>query len=129
MPLEFLAAPLRRAAMWGGFATAILAILLASIGFFTAALCVWLAQHLGAAAAIGLTGLALLLLALLLALTGNIVLGRMRRRAKARSSSLAGLLALALQLAGTLVRRDPKKALLLSALAGVLVEYLTAGRD
>jgi hypothetical protein len=116
----------RGAALWAGFAIVTLCLVLGALGFFAAALFVWVAAHLGTAAAAALTALGLLLLALGSALTGRRVLRRLRASAPSLFGGALGTLSMATSLVGLLVRQDPKRAILLALLAGALTEYFTA---
>lgn len=116
----------RTAAVWGGFATVALCLVLAALGFLAAALFIWVAAHLGAAAAAALTGAALLLLALSAMLGGRMALNKLRRSAPGLFDDTLGTLSMLTSIVGLLVRQDPKRAILLSLLAGALTEYFTA---
>ena len=75
---------------------------------FVVAFYLWLAPHLGAAAAAAITGLALLAVAACLSLAGGVIMRRMKRR-PGLLSELRTMSGLATQL---LLLRGPKKALL-----------------
>lgn len=116
----------RAAALWASFATVALCLVLAALGFLAAALFIWVAAHLGPAAAAALTGAALLLLAVSAMLGGRMVLNKLRRSAPGLFDDTLGTLSMITSIAGLLVRQDPKRAILLSLLAGALTEYFTA---
>jgi hypothetical protein len=116
----------RSAAVWAGFAAVALCLVLAALGFLAAALFIFVAAHLGAATAAALTGIGLLLLALLIMLTGRLCLRNLRNKAPGLFEDAAGTIAMFTSLAGMLVRQDPKRAMLLAVLAGALTEYFTA---
>lgn len=116
----------RTAALWAGFTTVALCLVLAALGFLAAALFIWVAAHLGAAAAAALTGGALLLLALAVTLSGRMVLNKLRRSAPGLFDDAIGTFGMVTSLIGLAVRQDPKRAILLSLLAGALTEYFTA---
>lgn len=69
----------KSAALWGALATVALCLVLAGLGFLFAGLFIWLAAHLGAAGAAGLTGGALLLFALVITQMGRLLLGTRRK--------------------------------------------------
>jgi len=119
---------LRHAALWSTLATGVLCIVLAALGFFMAAVYLALAKPLGAAGAAALNGALLLLFAGLAAGLGALVLAAQRGRRPSTGDSLADTAQAALLMLSGLVRRDPKKALLMAALAGALTEFL-AGRE
>lgn len=117
---------IRSAAIWVCLALAVLCIALAATGFFIAAFYLWVAPHLGAPGGAAVTGAVLLGLAILLALAGSVVLRRAKRRPFSLLTGTAGALGLAVKLVAMLVRKDPKKALIASLLAGALIEYMSA---
>lgn len=101
-------------------ALGVLGMALAASLCFVAAFYLWVAPHLGAAAAAAATGAALLVLAGFLALAGRAVT-RLTKRRPPLLSELQNAIVLATKL---LLLRDPKKALLLSLLAGALTEFI-----
>ena len=107
-------------------ALAVLCITLAASGCLVAALYLWVAPHLGAAAAAAITGAVLLVLALFLAVVGGTLLRLMKRRPRGLLREFQNTIGLAVRL---IVLRDPKKAVLVSLIAGALAEYIsTPGR-
>jgi hypothetical protein len=70
------------------------------------------------------TGGALLVAAVLVAAIGAAVLRRMKKQQPGWLSDFGGVVGLGVRLAGMLVRRDPKKALMVAALSGALVELI-----
>jgi hypothetical protein len=121
-------AVLQRGALWGALATIVLCLVLAALAFLTAAIFIWLAHHLGAAGAAAVTALALLLLALQIALFGGLWLAKLRNNGPGLFDDAASTIAMLTSIATLLVRRDPKKTLLLALLGGALTEYF-ATRD
>ena len=87
-----------------------------------------LSRHTGEAAAAAITGAALLILAIIIGLAGGYTLKRIRRRQPSLLSEFGGTLGMAGHLAGFLVRKDPRKAMILSLVAGALAEYITGER-
>ncbi len=114
----------RHAAWSAGLAAACLAIGLAALGFFAAAFYIFLEGHFDAVTAALMTGGALLVLALLVAAIGAAMLKRARKRQPSLFSEFGGTLSLGIRLASILVRRDPKKAVILAAVSGALAEYV-----
>jgi uncharacterized protein (TIGR02265 family) len=88
---------------------------------FVAAFYLWVAPHLGAAAAAAVTGAALLIVAAFLALVGRALLRLTKRRPRRLVSELQKAMVLTAKL---LLQRDPKKALIVSLLAGALTEFI-----
>ncbi len=110
-------------ALWVGVAAAVLALCLAATGFFVAAFYIWLTAHFAPMAATSITGGALVVLAAATGLTGSALLRRARCKQRAERTELIGTAALFLRLASTLIRRDPKKAVILALLAGAVAEF------
>lgn len=119
----------KRAAVAFGASAVVLAVAGAALGFLIAACYVWLTQRFGTAQAAAITGGTLLLLALILALAAGTVMSAMRRRQPPLFSEFGGTLRLGLRLIAMAVRRDPRKAIILSVIAGALAEYITAERE
>lgn len=117
---------LKSAALWGALATIVLCLVLGAFAFLAAALFIWMAAHLGAAGAAALTAFLLLLLAGLVMIFGAITLARLRRRAPALFADPAAGIATITSLIALLVRRDPKRTLLLALLSGAVTEYFAA---
>jgi uncharacterized protein YneF (UPF0154 family) len=121
----------RYTALWAALGIAVLCIALAALGFLAAGLFCWLAQHSGVPAAAAITGGVLLALALLGGFGGSFWLRRQRRLHPAPPllADLAGTAGLVMRLAGFIIRRDPKKAVLFSLLAGALMEFLSGNGE
>jgi autotransporter translocation and assembly factor TamB len=118
---------LKSAALWACLAAVVLCLVLAALGFLTAALFIWVASHLGAAAAAAVTALALLVIAVQIALAGGVALSRLRARAPGLFDDTAGTIAMVTTMISLLVRRDPRRSILVALLAGALTEYLAGG--
>lgn len=119
---------LRNAALWAGLGVIIVAVVLAAIGFLITGLYMWLLHRLPPELAAAALGGGLLVGALLLAWIGGTVIRKSRRKYPSLLSELGGTIGLAGRLVGMLVRRDPKKALIISIVAGALAEYITSER-
>ncbi len=119
---------IKNAAIGLGTAVTMLCLVLTAIGFFVAALFICIARHLGAADAAALTGAALLVLAVLVATAANLLIRQARRRQPSLLTELGGTVGLVTRLVAIMVRRDPKKAMIASLVAGALAEYLSAER-
>ncbi|GLR68054.1 hypothetical protein GCM10010909_27350 [Acidocella aquatica] len=115
----------RASALWGAMGVAVLALALAALGFFIAATYIWLCGHFTPAVACLITGGTLLALAAASGLIGSAALRAAQARERARLAQFNVTISTALSLAAYLVRRDPKKAIIFSLLAGVLAEFLS----
>jgi nitrate/nitrite transporter NarK len=118
----------KNAALWACTAIAALCIALAGLAFLVTGAFICLSHHTGEASAAAITGAALLVLAAVIGLAGGYTLKRIRRRQPSLLSEFGGTLGMAGQLAGFLIRKDPRKAMILSVVAGALAEYITSER-
>jgi hypothetical protein len=121
--LRYAASLLKGGAVWVGVSIIVLFLVMAGLGFFATAFFIWVASHLGSAPAAALTGAALLLLALIFMVSGNFAVRRIRRHRPDLFGDAAGTIAMLTSVVGLLVRRDPRRAILLSLIAGALTEY------
>ncbi|HQT62927.1 MAG: hypothetical protein B7Z75_07585 [Acidocella sp. 20-57-95] len=106
-----------------GLGVAVLIIGLSGLGFLIAAYFIWLTTHFAPAPAAAITGATLFILAALAAIIG----ARVIKAVKKPHASLFGdlsMLSMGIKLASLLVRRDPKKAVILAAIAGAVAEYV-----
>jgi len=117
-------AVVKHAALSAGLGVTCLAISLAALGFFTAAFYITITRHFDPATAALITGGALIGLAILIAGIGAALLKRARQRQPSLLSEFGGTLGLGIRLISILVRRDPKKAVILAAVSGALAEYV-----
>ena len=97
---------------------------LAGAGFLIAGLFLLLLRDASPAAAAVITASVLFVLAALVGAGGGLMLSASRRASPGLLAEFGG----ALGLITLLVRRDPKKAMLFAALAGVLAEYFSGER-
>jgi hypothetical protein len=102
-------------------AVAALCIALAGLGFLAASLFVWLASHTGNAAAAAIIGATLMALAALTLLASGISLRKPRRHPLADWIDTIAVVS-------TLVRQDPKYAVLAALIAGAVTEYFATER-
>ncbi len=116
----------KTAALSASMAVAVLCIALAGLGFLVTGLFIWVARHTDYASASAITGGVLLLLAVAIGLIGGVVLRRIRAKQPSMLSEFGGTIGLAGRLMGILVRRDPKKAIIISIIAGALAEYIAS---
>jgi len=119
---------LKSAALWAGMAIAVLGVLLAALGFLVAGFFLWVSHHMGNDLAAVITGGVLIAVAIIIALSGFTILKGMRRKQPSLLAEFGGTIGLVLRLAGLVVRRDPKKAIIISIIAGALAEYITSER-
>lgn len=101
------------------------AFLLGGAGFLVAAAYLVIAAHEGVICAAIIMGGVLVLLAGAVALIGNRALAARKRAQPSLLGEFAGIVTGGVSLVTALIRNDPKKALLLSVLAGLLAEYVT----
>jgi hypothetical protein len=113
---------IKSAVIWICLAVAALCVALAASGFFIAAFYLWLAPHLGAASAAAVSGAVLLVFAAVIA----VVLRRLRWRRLSLMTEVGSLIGVGFQLLKMVVQRDPKRALIVSLVAGALAEYISA---
>jgi tetrahydromethanopterin S-methyltransferase subunit C len=116
-------AAIKQAAFSAGLGIAVLAISLAGLGFLTASLYVLMTRFFPPAGAAAITG-AGLILAMLIGAIGAGLLKRAKKRQPSLLSEFGGTLGLTTRLITMLVRRDPKKAIILATLSGAIAEYV-----
>jgi hypothetical protein len=121
--IRFAGFTLKSAALWVALAITVLSLVLAAFGLLAIALFIFIDQHLGPAPAAALTALALLIIAAQILLAGTLIFSRVRRRTPDLFGEATSTIAMLTSIANLLVRRDPKRAILLSLLAGALTEY------
>jgi hypothetical protein len=102
----------------------VLCIILAGIGFLAAGVFIHLDHRIGPAAAAATIGGGLIILAILIALIGAYSLKKFRKRRPGLLTEFSATFGLGARLISLLVRRDPRKAVLLAAMTGAIVEYL-----
>lgn len=123
--LRYASFTLKGAAIWAGLGVAVLCLTLAAFGLLAVALFIFVAHRWGEAAGAAITALALLLVAAQVVLAGALFFNRVRRRTPDIFADTAGTIAMVTSMANMLVRRDPKRAILLSLLAGAVTEYFS----
>lgn len=100
-------------------------------GFLLAAFFVWLTEHFGVPAAAALMAAFLLICAAMISAIGAMIVKRMKRRESSLWAEIASTATIAKSVGALItmvIRKDPKKALVLAAVAGVVAEYLTTDR-
>lgn len=123
--VRFAGFTLKSAALWVALALTVLCLVLAAFALLAVALFIFIDQHWGPAAAAAITALALLVIAGQVLIAGALILGRVRRRTPDLFGEAASTIAMLTSLANLLVRRNPKRAILVSLIAGALTEYFT----
>ncbi len=115
--------------MWAGLGMAVFAVMLIALGFFVAGFFLLVERFLphDAAAAAAITGGVLLLVAIIVGLIGKSALTRMKRQRPPLITEFTGVFATAGRIAGMLIRRDPRKAMVLAVIAGAVADYITSG--
>lgn len=117
---------LKSAALWAGMAIAVLGVLLAALGFLVAGFFLWVSHHMGNDLAAVITGGVLIAVAIIIALSGFAILKGMRRKQPSLLAEFGGIAGTAGRIVGLLIRRDPRKSLILAVIAGALAEYVTS---
>ncbi len=107
-----------------GLGVAVLCIGLAGLGFLIAGYYLWLTHYLGTAPAAAITGGTLFALAGLTAIIGAGVIKQLKKPEGNLFGDAASTLGLGMRIASLMIRRDPKKALILAAISGALAEYI-----
>jgi hypothetical protein len=114
-------------ALWAGVGMAVLATALAGLGFLIAGFFIWVERHQPRDAAAAITGGVLLAMAIIIGIGGNIVLRKIKKPQPGMLAEFGGLAGTAGRLAGILIRREPRKAVILAVIAGAVAEYITSG--
>jgi hypothetical protein len=113
-------------ALWAGLGLAVLAVILAALGFLIAGFFIWVEQYRSHAEAAAITGGALVVLAVVIGLVGRLVLKKLKKPQPSILAEFGGIAGTAGRLAGFLIRRDPRKSIILAVIAGALAEYITS---
>ncbi len=121
-------AAVKQFALWTMLCVISLAGIIAGAGFLVAAFFTWVSQHEGNAAAAGITGGGLLAITVLFGLIGGAVIKKLKKPQPGMLSEFSGLLVLGARLITMTIRRDPRKAIIVSAIAGALAEFITSER-
>jgi hypothetical protein len=113
-------------ALWAGLGIVVLTVVLTAIGFLVASLFIWIDQYKPDAVAAVITGGALLLAAIVIFLIGRVILKKIKKPQPSILAEFGGIAGTAGRIAGLLIRRDPRKSLILAVIAGALAEYVTS---
>lgn len=112
--------------LWVVVAVVLLCLSLGALGFLAVAFLIWLSHLIGGAGAVAVTGLLLVLEAVLLGLSARVVMRRMKAKRPQPTASGINVLGLVVRLASVLVRRSPRGGILASLIAGAVAEYFSA---
>jgi hypothetical protein len=122
-------AAVKQFALWTMLCVVILAGVIAGGGFLIAALFHWISQQQpNPAAASAITGGALIGIVIIFALIGGAIIKKLKKPQPALFSEFSGMLGLGVRLITIAIRRDPRKAIIVSAIAGALAEFITSDR-
>ncbi len=120
-------AALKGLALIAALGAAVLAILLGGLGFLIAGFFLWIERFQAHDAAAAITGGVLFALAIIIAAAGRAILRRVKKKQPPLLSELTGIIATAGRIAGLLIRKDPRKSMVIAIIAGALAEYITSG--
>ncbi len=121
-------AALLQVALWAGLGIVALCLVLTGLAFLIASLYIWLEHVLPHPVAALITGVALFVVAILILLIGGMVVRKMKKQQPTMKQEFNNTIGTAARLVGLVVRRDPRKALIVSAVAGALAEFVTSER-
>ncbi len=119
---------LKSVAISAGVAVAASLMALVALAFMITGFFVFMHHFVGEAAAAAITAGMLLLLAVAMMLAGRIIIKRMKRRKPSLAAEFGGAIGMATRIVGMVVRNDPKKAMIISLVAGALAEYIASDR-
>jgi O-antigen/teichoic acid export membrane protein len=105
----------------------VLAVVIGGLGFLIAGFFLWIERYQPHDAAAAITGGVLFILAMIIALTGRAMLRRIKKKQPPLLSEFTGIFATAGRIAGLLIRKDPRKSMVIAIVAGALAEYITSG--
>lgn len=117
-------AVLRHLALSASVGIAVLFIALAGLGFLIFAYYNWLLSHFPTEQAGAITGATLILIAAATGIFGLAIVKKLKKPQPSMLADFGGTLGIGLRLASLLVRKDPKKAIILATIAGAIAEYL-----
>ncbi len=120
---------LKQSALWAALGVACLCIALAGLGFLIVAFYVWLSMRMGTPEALAVTGGVLVAMALLIMAAGAAFIKKTKKRYPSMVAEFSGLFGLAARLVAMTVRRDPRKAIIVSMIVGALAEYITSEKE
>lgn len=119
-------AAVKNLALWTGLGIIVLVTTLGALGFLIAGFFIWADHYKGPAIAAAITGGVLLLLAIFIGILGSIILRKIKKPQPSMLAEFGGIAGTAGRIAGLLIRRDPRKSLILAIIAGAVAEYITS---
>ena len=122
-----ISAAVRKLVLGAGLGITVIVALFAGVGFLVAGFFFWVQQYKSAPVAVLITGGALLVLAILIAGIGGAIVKKMRKPQPSLLAEFGGIAGTAGRLAGFLIRRDPRKAMILAVIVGGVADYITGG--
>lgn len=117
-------AVLRHLALSAGVGVAVLFIALAALGFLIFAYYTWLLTRFTVPPAAAITGATLIAIAIIVSAAGFAVVKKLKKPQPSMLADIGGTLGLGFKLASFVIRKDPKKAIILATISGALAEYL-----
>ncbi len=121
-------AVVRDIALWIGLGIAILFVALIGIGFAVASFYMWVSHHMAHSLAALVTAGAALLLIAVLAVVGGAIIRKTKKPQPTMMQEFSNTLGMGARLVMLLVRKDPRKAMIVSLVAGALAELITSER-
>ena len=112
--------------LWAGLGLFLFAGVLTGLGFLITGFFIWVEQYKAPAAAAAITGVALFAAVLIIGLLGSFILKKLKKPQPSILAEFTGIAGTAGRIAGLLIRRDPRKSLILAVIAGALAEYITS---
>ena len=114
--------------LWTGLGASILFVALICVGFLVASFYMWMSHLLAHSLAALVTAGAALLLIGLMAGIGGLIIRKTRKPQPSLLQEFSGTIGLGARMVSLLVRRDPRKAMIVSLVAGALAELITSDR-
>jgi hypothetical protein len=119
-------AAIKGLALWACLGVVVLTIILAGLGFLVSGFFIWVSQYKSHAIAAAITGGGLVAVAIVIGLLGSVILKKIKKPQPSILAEFGGVAGTAGRIAGLLIRRDPRKSLILAVIAGALAEYITS---
>jgi hypothetical protein len=119
---------LTSAALWVALGIVFLAMTLTALGFLVGGFYLWMTLYMVHAAAAACTAGALMVLAVLFLLVGKAIINRSKKKYPSVGQELRNTIGLSSRMITLLVARDPRKAVIVSLVAGALAEFMTSER-
>jgi drug/metabolite transporter superfamily protein YnfA len=120
---------LKQSALWAALGVTCLCAVLAGLGFLIVAFYVWLSTRMGTPAALAVTGGVLIAMALLILAMGAAIIKKTKKRYPSLLTEFTSLFGLGARIIAMTVRKDPRKAIIVSVIVGALAEYITSERE